>query len=382
MPRPRLRDLGITIGHHPPGRDNAITDVPGVLVGHTTLIYDTPRVARTGVTVIVPRGGGIHADHCAAAFHSFNGNGELTGSHWVAESGLLGTPIAITNTHQVGVARDALVAYEVAHNPAAGWLLPVVAETYDGWLNDIDAFHLTQDHVFAALAAAAGGPVAEGNVGGGTGMICHGFKGGIGTASRLVSIGAEDRAVTYTLGALVQANYGDRRDLRVDGVSVGRALPHERVPLPVPVANTPLPAPPAPGTPSSGTPPAQAGSIIVVIATDAPLLPVQCRRLAQRATVGLARAGGVGYNGSGDLFLAFATGNHIPAAAQEPIPLHMLPHHQMNVLFEATAEAVEEAILNALCAAETMAGFKGRTVHALPLDELKDLVHRERTNLP
>jgi D-aminopeptidase len=367
MTRPRLRDLGITIGYHPPGSYNAITDVPGVLVGHTTLVYDEPRIARTGVTVIVPRDGQIHADHCPAAFHSFNGNGELTGSHWVAESGLLGTPIAITNTHQVGVARDALVAYEVAHNPAAGWLLPAVAETYDGWLNDIDAFHLTQDHVFAALATAAGGPVAEGNVGGGTGMICHGFKGGIGTASRLVSIGEQHRAATYTLGALVQANYGDRRDLRIDGAPVGRALPHERVPLPRPAVTTP---------------PAQAGSIIVVIATDAPLLPVQCRRLAQRATVGLARAGGVGYNGSGDLFLAFATGNHIPAAAQEPIPLHMLPHHQMNALFEATAEAVEEAILNALCAAETMTGFKGRTVHALPLDELKALVHRERTTLP
>lgn len=355
MSRPRLRDLGITIGHHPPGPLNAITDVPGVLVGHTTLIWDAPRVARTGVSVIVPRSGAIHGDHCPAAYHSFNGNGELTGSHWVAESGLLGTPIAITNTHQVGVVRDALVAHEVALNPHAGWLLPVVAETYDGWLNDIDAFHLTSEHVFAALAAASSGPVAEGNVGGGTGMICHEFKGGIGTSSRTVAIGAR----TYTLGALVQANYGDRRDLRVDGVPVGRYLPHDRVPLPKP-------------------PTAEGGSIIVVIATDAPLIPIQCRRLAQRAAVGLARVGGVGYNGSGDLFFAFATGNHVPYAAREPILLQMLPHHQMNPFFEATAEAVEEAILNALCAAQTMTGFRGRTVHALPLDELVNLVRRER----
>jgi D-aminopeptidase len=351
MSRPRLRDLGITIGRLPAGPLNAITDVGDVWVGHTTLIYDTPRAARTGVTVVVPRGGRIHDDHCFAAYHSFNGNGELTGSHWIAESGLLGTPVAITNTHQVGVVRDALVAYETQLNPDVAWLLPVVAETYDGRLNDIGGFHLTEEHVFGALAAAAPGPVAEGNVGGGTGMICHEFKGGIGTASRVVEIGAAQ----YTLGALVQANYGARADLRVDGVPVGRYLPVEKIPGPRTAA--------APG-----------GSIIVVIATDAPILADGCRRLAQRATVGLARVGGIGHNGSGDIFLAFATGNHVPYAAKEPVPLHMLPHSQMNELFQAAVEAVEESILNALTAAETMTGFHGRTVHALPLDELVRLV--------
>jgi D-aminopeptidase len=356
MPRARLRDLGITIGRHPPGPYNAITDVPGILVGHTTLVYDAPRMARTGVTVIVPRGGEIHGDHCFAAIHAFNGNGEMTGSHWVAESGLLGTPLAITNTHQVGVVRDALVEYEVNLDPDASWLLPLVAETYDGWLNDIDGFHVTKEHVFAALAAAGPGPVAEGNVGGGTGMICHEFKGGIGTSSRVV----EAPGGPYTVGALVQANYGARADLRVDGVPVGRYLPYDRVP-----------SPRAAATPG--------GSIIVVVATDAPLLPIQCRRLAQRATVGLARVGGVGHNGSGDIFLAFATGNHLPSRATAPLSLQMLPHGEMNPLFEATAETVEEAILNALTAAETMQGFQGRTVHALPLDELVQLVRQERS---
>ena len=345
MPRPRLRDLGITIGTLPTGPFNAITDVPGVWVGHTTLIYDEPRVARTGVTMIVPREGNILADQCFAGYHSFNGNGEMTGTHWVAESGLLATPIAITNTHQVGIVRDTLVEYEVGLDPRAEWLLPVVAETYDGSLNDINAFHITREHVLAAIAAAGPGPVAEGNVGGGTGMICHEFKGGIGTSSRVAEAGGE----RYTVGALVQANYGAREDLRVDGVPIGRLIGVDQVPSPR-VQWTP------------------GGSIIVVIATDAPLLPVQCRRLAQRATVGLARVGGFGHNGSGDLFFAFATGNSIPAYAREPLPLRMLPHAQMNPLFHATVEAVEEAILNALTAAETMTGHQGHTAYALPLD--------------
>lgn len=349
MSRQRLRDLGITIGEFPTGPHNAITDVPDVLVGHTTLIYDEPRIARTGVTVIVPRGGDVYHDQCYGAYHSFNGNGEMTGVHWLAESGLIGGPIAITNTHQVGLVRDALVEYEIQRHPESQWLIPIVAETYDGWLNDINAFHVTKEDVFAALANAQSGPVAEGNVGGGTGMICHWFKGGIGTASRV----AETRSGKFTIGALVQANYGARRHLRVNGVPVGRLINTDVVPFERQVKKPD-------------------GSIIIVVATNAPLLPVQCQRLAQRATVGLARVGGTGYNGSGDIFLAFATGNHVPQGADAPVAIQMLPHSQMDPLFDATAEAVEEAILNALCAAETMTGQQGHTVHALPLDLLQE----------
>jgi D-aminopeptidase len=351
MSRQRLRDLGVIIGEFPTGHHNAITDVPDLLVGHTTLIYDKPRVARTGVTVIVPRGGGVYHDQCYGAYHSFNGNGEMTGVHWLAESGLIGAALAITNTHQVGLVRDALVAYEIQKHPESQWLLPIVAETYDGWLNDINAFHLTKEDIFAALGNAQSGTVAEGNVGGGTGMICHEFKGGIGTSSRLIEV----QSGKFTVGALVQANYGARRHLRVNGVPVGRLIDTDQVPSPRQVRKAD-------------------GSIIVVVATDAPLLPQQCQRLAQRATVGLARVGGTGYNGSGDIFLAFATGNHVPLAAETPISVHMLPNSQMDPLFDATAEAVEESILNALCAAETMTGQQERTVHALPLDRLQQLM--------
>ncbi len=351
MSRKRLRELGIVIGELPPGPLNALTDVPGVWVGHTTLIHDEPRIARTGITVIVPREDQIQTDHCFAGYYSFNGNGEMTGIHWLEEAGLLGTPIAITNTHQVGVVRDALVAYETSRQPDSAWLLPVVAETYDGWLNDINAFHLTQADLLAAMANAKSGPVAEGNVGGGTGMICHGFKGGIGTASRLVEV----ESGRYTVGALVQANYGWREHLRVDGVAVGRAIPPNKVPKP-------------------WDQPVSDGSIIVVVATDAPLLPVQCKRLARRATVGLARVGGNGYNSSGDIFIAFATGNHVPPDSKAPIALQMIPHDQLNSFFNAVAEAVEESILNALCAAETMTGYQGHTAYALPLEELEKIM--------
>lgn len=345
MSKARLRDLGISIGALPPGPHNAITDVEGVLVGHTTLVYDSPRVARTGVTVVLPRAN-AHANQVFGAFHSFNGNGEMTGMHWLEESGLIDAPIGISNTNAVGVVRDALVAHTLEQHGATGWLLPIAAETYDGMLNDINAFHVTREHVFAALAEARGGPVAEGNVGGGTGMICHGFKGGIGTASRV----ATTPNGAFTVGALVQANYGWRSDLRVDGVPVGQAIGAEQVPLPVK---------------HSG----DAGSIIVILATNAPLLPIQCKRLARRATVGLARVGGNGFNGSGDIFLAFATGNELPRST-EPLALTMLPHESMNELFRAAAESTEEAILNALCAAETMHGFNGSMVHALPHDAL------------
>ena len=358
MTHTRLRDLGITIGTMPPGPHNAITDVPGVWVGHSTLIYDEPRIARTGVTMIVPREEAIREDYAFAGFHSFSGCGEMTGLLWLEESGTLSSPVALTNTHQVGLVRDALTKYAVTKYQGRGFWLPVVAETWDGWLNDISASHLTQEHVFEAMEAAQPGPVAEGNVGGGTGMICHDFKGGIGTSSRLV----DSRSGRYTVGVLVQTNYGDRHLLRVDGVPVGREISAAHVPLP-------------------WEEPPLSSSIIVIVATDAPLLPVQCKRLAQRATVGLARVGGVGHNASGDLFLAFATGNHIPANAGQPIALKMIPHQHLNPFFEAVAEAVEEAILNTLTAAGTMSGFKGRTAHALPLDKLQRVMakYRQRT---
>ena len=353
--RTRLRDLGIAIGRLPTGNHNAITDVPGVLVGHTTLIFDAPRVARTGVTVILPREGAIWKDHAFAATHTLNGSGEMTGIHWIAESGMLTSPIAITNTAQVGTAHEALNRYAYEYGWTDVWDLPVVAETWDGWLNDMAAFHLTTDHVYQAIESARSGPVAEGNVGGGTGMICHEFKGGIGTASRLVSC----QSGTYAVGALVQANYGAREDLRFDGVPIGREISIERVP-------------------SGRAEPPGGSSIIVIIATNAPLVHSQCKRLAQRATVGLARVGGIGYNGSGDIFLAFATGNQLAKDTQAPYALQMLPNDQLNPFFLGVVEAVEEAILNALTAAETMTGFRGRIAHELPLDELQRIMERKR----
>ncbi len=355
--RARLRDLGITIGQLPTGTHNAITDVAGVSVEHTTLIYDEPRVARTGVTIIHPRAEPTWDNNCFAGYHSFNGNGEMTGIAWLEESGMLVSSIGITNTHQVGLVRDTLVEDAITHGYKGGFLLPVVAETFDGWLNDIDAFHLTKAHIHEAIANAKSGSVAEGNVGGGTGMICHEFKGGIGTSSRVVEL-FEKR---YTVGVLVQANYGLRQYLRVDGVPVGREIPPEHTPRPRDNAT-------------------QRGSIIVVIATDAPLIPTQCKRLAQRATVGLARAGGVGHNGSGDIFLAFATGNPLKANGKPILSVEMILHQHLNPFFDAVAEATEESILNALTAAETMTGFQGRTVYALPLDELERVMKKYRVN--
>ncbi|MCB0047617.1 MAG: P1 family peptidase [Caldilineaceae bacterium] len=351
MKNTRLRDLGLSVGVMPPGPLNAITDVPGIWVGHTTLIQDEPTVARTGVTVIVPREDNIRNDYCFAGYHSFNGNGEMTGSHWIDASGLLTSPIGLTNTYSVGVVHDALIEWSIMRH-GGGYGLPVVAETFDGWLNDIRAFHVKREHVFAALDNAGPGPVAEGNVGGGTGMICHDFKGGIGTSSRIVS----SPSGQFAVGALVQANYGDRSHLRLDGRPLGHALTGDEVPLPF--KQRP-----------------DGSSIIVVLATDAPLLTPQCRRLAQRATVGLARAGGIGHNGSGDIFLAFATGNHVPVAADAPIAVQMLPDSQIDPFFEAAAEATEEAILNALVAAETMTGFQGRTVYAMPNERVRELVN-------
>jgi D-aminopeptidase len=351
MKRKRLRELGISIGDLPAGEFNAITDVAGVQVGQATLIYDEPRVARTGVTIILPRGGEVWRDHCYAAYHSFNGCGELTGMHWVEESGMLCYPVALTTTHQVGTVLQAIITYGQENDLAGMFSLGVVGETWDGYLNDIDAFHIKSEHVVAALTGARSGPVLEGNVGGGTGMICHGFKGGTGTASRVVEIAGQ----SYTVGALVQANYGARADFRIGGVPVGRLIGPDQVPLPGDTHDI-------------------EGSIIVIVATDAPLLPGQCRRLAQRATVGLARVGGLGHNGSGDIFLAFSTGNHLAAKAEAPIAVQTLPNGKMNTLFRAVAESVEESILNALTAAETTTGYKGRTAHALPLEDLKELL--------
>jgi D-aminopeptidase len=331
----RARELGVLIGEGEPGPLNAITDVTGLRVGHTTLIEGED--IRTGVTVIVPPDE-VHF----AGSHRLNGNGELTGLAWIRESGFLTTPVALTNTHSVGVVRDALCA---AAKGKADWALPVVGETWDGLLNDINGFHVEADHVFAALESASDGPVAEGNVGGGTGMICHGFKGGIGTASRI----ADD----YTVGVLVQANHGRRPRLQVNGVAVGRELGPERIPLP--------------GQPPAGS------SIIVVAATDAPLLPHQCDRLAQRTALGIARTGGAGENSSGDFAIAFAAGNSGLGDDQKTVSVEMLANEHINGLFYAVIEATEEAIVNALLAAETMTGRSG-TVHRLDPDALAEVM--------
>ncbi|MGH7154916.1 MAG: P1 family peptidase, partial [Acetobacteraceae bacterium] len=287
MNRTRLRELGIVTGTMPTGAWNAITDVAGVRVGYATIVRDEPSTVRTGVTAIWPRDS-VWTDAVFAGVHSFNGNGEMTGLPWIAEQGMVGAPIAITNTFSVGIVRDAMCAAAVRAGAPQMFHLPVVAETYDGWLSDCASFQVTMDHAFAALGSAASGPIAEGNVGGGTGMICHEFKGGTGTASRVATVDGE----SYVVGALVQANYGSRELLRVDGVPVGRRIGRDIVP-------------------SARQSPVEAGSIIVVLATDAPLLPIQCQRLARRATTGLAWVGGIGANGSGDIFLAFATGNHV-----------------------------------------------------------------------
>ena len=357
MGRARARDLGIVIGELPPGKENAITDVPGVRVGHATLIEGDS--VRTGVTVVFPHEGSPWYEPVFAGAHRLNGNGELTGLEWIRESGMLCTPVGLTNTHSVGVVRDALISARIESHGIERefWSLPVVGETWDGRLNDINGMHVRPEHVFAAIAAASEGRVEEGNVGSGTGMICHGFKGGIGTASRVVA-----EAGDAIVGVLVQANHGRRQRLRVNGVPVGEAIPESEVPGPY-----------------GGVPPG-AGSIIVLVATDAPLLPVQCERLAQRAGLGIARVGGVGENSSGDLFLSFCTGNRgLPSAdygAEAPltIPVEMLANNYITPLFDAVVEATEEAIVNALCAAETMTGVNGSTVHQLPLDRLRDLV--------
>jgi D-aminopeptidase len=381
----RARELGIRIGRLRPGALDAITDVRGVGVGHTTLIQgDGPLVVgegpiRTGVTIIRAHDDDIWAEPVFAGCHRLNGNGELTGLEWIREAGLLGGPVAITNAHSVGSVRDAMVSHAVGHRRHGGglWSLPVVGETWDGLLNDIDGLHVRPVHVDQAIASAAGGPVEEGNVGGGTGMICHEFKGGIGTASRVVP----DADGGWTVGVLVQANYGEREQLRIDGVPVGEAIPVSDVPSPYPpeVASADDAAGGVPG----GIPAPGSGSIIIVVATEAPLIPHQCDRLAQRASLGLARMGSTANHSSGDLILAFATGNRGLSAADEPgaahartIDVRMVPDNRLTPLFKATAEATEAAIVNALLAARTMTGRDGVTAHELDHDRLLDVMAR------
>ena len=368
----RARDLGIRIGRGQPGPNNAITDVPGVRVGHTTIIDgDGPLVIgrgpiRTGVTVVVPHDGDPWTEPLFGGSHTLNGNGDMTGLEWVRDSGLVVGVIGITNTHSVGVVRDALIGRAVRDRPRSGeaWTLPIVGETFDGMLNDQNGFHVRPEHVEAAIAGASGGPVAEGGVGGGTGSICHEFKGGIGTASRVVG-GAGG---PWTLGVLVQANFGSRPLLRVDGVPVGEAIPIDDVPSPY--------------GPGRGARLGGGGSIIAIVATDAPLLPHQCARIAQRVGLGAARSGGIASTTSGDLFLAFSTGNRgLPPPEAEPggrptVELRALVDAALDPLFLATIEATEEAIVNALVAAATMVGRDGITAHAIPHDRLRDVLAR------
>jgi D-aminopeptidase len=373
----RSRDLGIVSGRGRPGPANAITDVAGVRVGHATVIRgDGPLVVgegpvRTGVTMIVPHDGDVWTEPVYAGSHRLNGNGELTGLEWIREAGHLTGPIGITNTHSVGVVRDGIIRSAVRVLPfgTSYWALPVVGETWDGLLNDIDVFHVTADHVDEALAAARAGAVAEGAVGGGTGMVCHEFKGGIGTASRVV----EAASGGFTVGVLVQANYGRRELLRIDGVPVGEAIPVEAVPSPyAAVDDEESVDAPLPGS----------GSIIVIVATDAPLLPHQCERLAQRAGLGVGRMGGTGAHSSGDLCLCFATGNRtLPrtsfrADPRVTVDIRVLNDFAIGALFDATIEATEEAIVNALVGATTMTGRDGITAHALPHDRLLETMAR------
>jgi D-aminopeptidase len=351
----RARDVGVPL-EGAPGQWNAITDVAGVAVGYQTLISgDGNRAVRTGVTAVWPRGKDVSAPVFGGWF-SLNGNGEMTGTTWLEESGLLSGPVMITNTHSVGTVRDAFIKWQVARAQKVGtgsndWSLPVVAETWDGFLNDINGFHVTEADTNAALESAKSGPVAEGNVGGGTGMVCYGFKGGTGTSSRKVG--------AYTVGVLVQCNCGRRAQLRIAGMPVGQEIPDA-----IPYAR------------NGAFRDEDVGSIIIVIATDAPLLPQQLKRLARRASLGLARTGSSSGNGSGDIFIAFSTANPQAGNAKGLVNLTMLPNDEMNATFEATVQATEEAIVNAMLGAETMTGLDGHKVMALPHDRLKQVLQR------
>ncbi|MBL8794776.1 MAG: P1 family peptidase [Planctomycetia bacterium] len=351
--KPRARALGVPFDGTP-GELDAITDVKGVEVGHVTLISGEGKLevgkgpVRTGVTAILPRGK-VSADPVFAGWFSLNGNGEVTGTTWIEESGFLEGPMMITNTHSVGTVRDATIAWRLKRNLMnQPWALPVVAETWDGFLNDSNGFHVKDKHVVEALEGAKSGAVAEGNVGGGTGMTCFEFKGGIGTASRLLT----KEQGGYTVGVLVQANFGVRHQLRIAGVPVGEEI-------------------------KEGTfRPKEMGSIIVVVATDAPLLPHQLKRLARRVSLGLARVGSVAGNGSGDIFVAFSTANAGAAKPDKEAQLAMLPNDKMTPLFEGTVQATEEAIVNALIAAETMTGRDGNKAVALPHEQLRAVLKK------
>ena len=367
--KPRERDLGLPIGGTP-GPLDAITDVAGVEVGHTTLISGSGRLVvgkgpvRTGVTVVHPRGK-ANPDPVFGAWFTLNGNGEMTGTTWLQEGGFLEGPVAITNTHSVGVVRDAILQWQVSRPGLQPWGLPMVAETWDGLLNDLNGFHVKAEHAFAALDGARGGPVAEGNVGGGTGMVCHGFKGGIGTASRVLA--AEDGG--YTVGVLVQCNYGRRREFQVAGVPVGEEIQGQTPCLSLSGVEPRFGLAPC----ADAAPPPRnegQGSIIVVVATDAPLLPHQLKRVATRPSLGIGRMGGRGNNSSGDIFVAFSTANPGAAGSKSNARVEMMPNDSINPLFAATIQATEEAILNALLAAETMTDADGVRVTALPQDGL------------
>ena len=354
----RARDLGVPFDGTPAPL-NAITDVEGVLVGHTTLIEGSGKLVvgkgpiRTGVTAVLPRGTASMDRFSFAGWYSQNGNGEMTGTHWVEESGFLEGPVMITNTHSVGVVRDAVIAWRVAHGPAGPdddwWSLPVVAETWDGWLNDINGFHVKPEHALHAIDSAHAGEVEEGSVGGGTGMVCNGFKGGIGTSSRKLA----DKDGGYTVGVLVQCNFGRRLNLRIAGIPVGREIESED-----PYAWLPSDA-------------AELGSIIVVVATNAPLLPHQLKRIARRVPLGIGRIGSIASNGSGDIFIAFSTANPGASDVGHLVDLKMVPNLSLDPLFAATVQATEEAIVNAMVAATDMTGINGHHVRALPHDELR-----------
>ncbi|OLD81932.1 MAG: aminopeptidase [Acidobacteria bacterium 13_1_20CM_58_21] len=361
--KPRARDLGVPFDGSP-GPFNAITDVFGVTVGHTTLISGEGKLQvgkgpiRTGVTAVLPRGKDSMNDPVFAGWWSLNGNGEMTGTTWVEESGFLEGPVMITNTHSVGVVRDAVIQWRVAHgqpDPTGyWWSLPVVAETWDGWLNDINGFHVKPEHAFHAIDSAHGGAVEEGAVGGGTGMVCNEFKGGIGTSSRKI----ESKIGAYTVGVLVQCNYGSRKNLRIAGAPVGREIPED------------------PAYASTSFNELDRGSIIVVVATDAPLVAHQLKRLARRVSLGLGRNGSISGNGSGDIFIAFSTANPGAGAADHLVDLKMLPNDQIEPVFTATVQATEEAIINAMVAAETMTGIENHKIIRLPHDRLREVLKK------
>jgi D-aminopeptidase len=361
--KPRARDLGVPFDGTP-GPLNVITDVSCIMVGHTTIISGEGKLqvgkgpVRTGVTAVLPRGKDSMNDPVFAGWWSLNGNGEMTGTTWVEESGFLEGPVMITNTHSVGVVRDAVIQWRVNHgqpDPSGyWWSLPVVAETWDGWLNDINGFHVKPEHAFHAIDSAHGGAVEEGAVGGGTGMVCNEFKGGIGTSSRKI----ESKAGAYAVGVLVQCNYGSRKNLRVAGVPVGREIPED------------------PAYASTSFNELDRGSIIVVVATDAPLVAHQLKRLARRVSLGLGRDGSISGNGSGDIFIAFSAANPGAAAAEHVVDLKMLPNDQLEPIFAATVQATEEAVINAMVAAETMTGIENHKVIALPHDKLRAVLKK------